>query len=130
MPLRFQKEGFSGPCARGRRKVAHRRLAKLASRFPVHVTTRVCDDVRRLRGFEICAVLQRAFARGCDTGRFRICQFSVKGNYIHLVCEAVDAAALSRGTQRWSSMVGRGLNKKLGRTGAAVSWQGLVRWLT
>jgi len=101
----------------GRRRVPHRRRPKLASRFPVHVTTRLRDEVPRLRNFDLAPVLRRAFVHGCDTGRFRICDFSIQGNHIHLICEAVDGAALSRGMQRWSSMVGRGINKHLGRSG-------------
>jgi len=101
----------------GRRRVPHRRRPKLASRFPVHVTVRLRDDVRRLRNFEMAKILRRAFVHGCDVGRFRICDFSILGNHIHLICEAADAAALSRGMQRWSSMVGRGINRKLHRTG-------------
>ena len=105
----------------GRRRVAHRPRAKLASRFPVHITVRLRDDVRRLRNFAMARVLRRAFVRGCDTGRFRICQFDIQGNHIHLVVEACDAAALSHGMQRWSSMVARGINRKLGRSGSAAA---------
>ena len=101
----------------GRRRVPHRRRPKLASRFPVLITVRLRDDVPRLRNFELVKVLRRAFVRGCDAGRFRIVDFSIQGNHIHLICEAADAAALSHGMQRWSSMVGRGINKQVGRQG-------------
>jgi len=87
----------------------------------VHVTVRLRDDVRRLRNFAMARVLRRAFVRGCDTGRFRICHFDIQGNHIHLVVEACDAAALAHGMQRWSSMVARGINRKLGRSGAVFA---------
>ena len=86
-------------------------------RFPVHVTKRVLPEVGRLRRFELCKVLQRAFVRGCNRDGFRICQFSIQGNHIHLICEARDAASLARGVQGWSVRVARGLNGVLGREG-------------
>ena len=58
-----------------------------------------------------------AFVLGCRRGEFRICQFSIQGNHIHLICEATDSKSLARGIQGWSVRVARGLNGYLGRTG-------------
>lgn len=88
--------------------------------YPVLVTVRVRPEVTRLRRFELCKVLRRAFVYGCRRdvkGAFRICQFSIQGNHIHLICEASDNQALSRGIQGWAVRVARGLNGYLGRTG-------------
>jgi hypothetical protein len=49
---------------------------------------------------------------------FRICQFSIQGNHIHLICEAADNKALSRGIQGWSVRVARGLNAFTRRKGS------------
>ena len=49
---------------------------------------------------------------------FRICQFSIQGNHIHLICEATNEIALARGIQGWSVRVARGLNGHLDREGA------------
>jgi REP element-mobilizing transposase RayT len=70
-----------------------------------------------LRRFYLAKVLQRAFVRGCDKGTFRICQFSIQGNHIHLICEASDSPALARGIQGWAVRVARGINRKLDRSG-------------
>jgi hypothetical protein len=51
-------------------------------------------------------------------GEFRICQFSIQGNHIHLICEASDNARLARGIQGWSVRVARGINGHLGREGS------------
>jgi len=48
---------------------------------------------------------------------FRICQFSIQGNHIHLICEATNNAALARGIQAWSVRVARGLNAYMDRRG-------------
>src|SRR5262245_20816472 len=105
------------PAPAGRRRVSHATREVTKARFPVHVTKRVRRDVARLRNFELCAVLRKAFVHGCLKDTFRICQFSIQGNHIHLICEASDNTALARGIQGWSVRVARGLNGKLGREG-------------
>jgi len=109
------------PTRPGRPRVRHGRRPTLAARFPVHVTKRVRPDVTRLRRFELARVLRRAFVHGCRRGEFRICQFSIQGNHIHLICEAGDAVQLARGIQGFSVRVARGLNGHLGRTGAVFA---------
>jgi len=49
-----------------RRRVAHVTRPATTFRFPVHVTKRVRADVARLRNFELCNVLRRAFVHGCN----------------------------------------------------------------
>ena len=106
------------PTHSGRARLRHGKRPALAARFPVHVTKRVRPDVPRLRRFELCKVLRGAFVLGCRRGEFRICQFSIQGNHIHLICEASDTIQLARGIGGWSVRVARGLNGYLGRTGA------------
>ena len=95
----------------------HGTRSRVEARFPVHVTTRMVPGLRRLRTFKLVGVLRRAFARGCQKEGFRICQFSIQGNHLHLICEARDASCLARGMQGWAVRVARGLNRRLGRTG-------------
>ena len=97
--------------------VAHRRRVQFGRRTPVHVTVRVVREVGRLRRMRIAPVLRRAFVAGARRDGFGICQFSIQGNHIHLVCEAASAERLSRGMQGWSIRVARGLNGRLGRAG-------------
>jgi putative transposase len=106
------------PAHPGRPRLRHGKRPALEARFPVHVTKRVRRDVTRLRRFELCKVLRGAFVHGCLRGAFRICQFSIQGNHIHLICEASDGTQLARGIQGWSVRVARGLNGYLGRTGS------------
>jgi hypothetical protein len=78
-------------------------------------------DIARLRNFELCAVLRRAFVYGCKKDLFRICQFSIQSNHIHLMCEAASNNALTRGVQGWEIRIARGLNRKLGRRGRVLA---------
>ncbi len=84
----------------------------------MHVTVRMRKDVPRLRKYELCKVLRRAFVYGCKKGEFRICQFSIQGNHVHLVCEAGSAQARARGMQGWAVRVARGINRFAERSGS------------
>jgi len=87
----------------------------------MHATVRMRSDVPRLRNFALFALLRRAFIAGCDKGAFRIVQFSVQTNHIHLICEADDNTALARGIQGWAVRIARGLNSRLGRRGSVFA---------
>ena len=102
----------------GRPRVPHRTREVTKRRFPLQVTVRMRRGIARLRNFELCVVLRRAFVYGCKRDAFRICQFSIQGNHIHMMCEATSNEALSRGMQGWAVRVARGLNGKLGRAGS------------
>jgi hypothetical protein len=64
--------------------VSHRQRAALASRFPVHVTVKLLRPLPRLR------------QRG---GAFRLVHYAILNDHLHLLVEARDRAALSRGAQ-------------------------------
>jgi putative transposase len=112
-----KRRGAGRPRVAARPRVPHRKRPRLASRFPVHVTVRLIAGLPRLRGAGPAKALKDAFVRGCNKGVFRICQFSVQGNHIHLVCEARDEVALARGIQGWKISVARRLNDYWDRTG-------------
>jgi len=101
----------------GKPRLRHAARAEADVRFPFLVTVRMRADVPRLRKFELCKVLRRAFVYGCKVGEFRICQFSIQGNHIHLVCEAGTSDARARGIQGWSVRVARGINGHADRRG-------------
>ncbi|HKA90863.1 MAG TPA: transposase [Haliangiales bacterium] len=95
----------------------HRPRPSLASRHPVHVTLRVLPSAPHLRRRHCFDVLRAAFARGKDRFGFRLTQFTVQGNHMHLVCEAKDKRALTRGMQGLAIRIARRLNRRVGRTG-------------
>jgi len=87
-------------------------------------------DVPRLRNFELCKTLRRAFVYGCKMGEFRICQFSIQGNHIHLICEAATAEARASGIQGWAVRVARGINRHACRRGKVLDDRYHVEVLT
>jgi REP element-mobilizing transposase RayT len=84
---------------------------------PVHVTVRVVPAVASLRRMRLAPALRRAFVGGCQKAGFRLCQFSILGNHIHLICEADSADALARDIQGWEIRAARRVNARLGRRG-------------
>ena len=108
----------SGRKPKGERAgVPHRRKGALAARFPVHVTTRVDDDLASLRQGMEQDVLAGAFRSGCERFGFRLVQFAVLGNHLHFVVEARDRRALFRGLVGLLTRIARRLNKAWGRKG-------------
>ncbi len=112
------REGAGRKRKPGRRRVEHATRPIVKQDWPVHVTVRLKRDVPRLRNFTLAKVLRRAFVTGCNKEGFRICQFSIQGNHIHLICEATERERLSRGIQGWSVRVARGVNAHAGRKGS------------
>ena len=75
-------------------------------------------NLRRKRNFE---TIEKALVLGKDRGDFRVCQFSVQRDHIHLLCEAKHAAALSRGLQGLCIRIAKQLNSVLQRKGAVFA---------
>ena len=75
--------------------VSHATRARLAARFPVHVTVRLKKGLPSLRRKSAHRVLGRAFAAGGERFGFRLIHYSIQSNHIHLLAEAEDRRALS-----------------------------------
>ena len=91
--------------------VSHGLRAPLAARFPVHVTVRLKKGLPRLRNKATYRVLRKAFAAGSERFGFRLCEFSIQGNHLHLIAEAKDRRSFSRGMQGLLIRVSKGLNR-------------------
>ena len=83
----------------------------------LHVTLRLVDGLPSLRRPTHTDLILRVFAAECGRKGFRLVQFAIRSNHLHLVCEADSTRALSRGVQRLASRAARGLNRRLGRGG-------------
>jgi len=101
--------------------VTHAIRPALAARFPVHVTLRVLPHVWNLRSRRTFRVLGAALSRGGHRFGMRICEFSIQGNHLHLVAEATDARALSRGMQGLSIRIAKRLNGMMKRGGKVLA---------
>ncbi len=99
------------------RVVSHEKRAPLAARFPVHVVVRLVKGLPSLRDPELYKVVREAFAAGCERFGFRLVQYSVQGNHLHLIAEAEDRVALSRGMKGLLVRIARAVNRVWKRKG-------------
>lgn len=96
---------------------SHGRRAAHEPRCPAHVTLRAAAGLPSLRIEAIFAVVRSALgAASSDT--FRLLQFSVQADHVHMLVEAEGGAALTRGVQGLAIRVARAINRVLGRRGA------------
>ena len=100
-----------------RQLVSHKRRPEHAPRFPLHVVMRARPDAPVLRRGQVFRAVRAALEEGAARGGFRLIHFSVQGNHLHLVVEAVDKVALSRGMQGLAVHIARAANRAVGRKG-------------
>ncbi|AKU90977.1 hypothetical protein [Vulgatibacter incomptus] len=75
------------------------------------------DEVWNLRTQRCYRILEKALFAGSDRLGMRLTHHSVQGNHLHLVVEARDGQALSRGVQGLCVRIARGLNRLMKRKG-------------
>lgn len=107
----------AGRPKRSRETVRHERRPNHSRRHPLHVTLRVRADVPSLRGSRLFRRLRAAFAKGRERFGFRLTHYSVQGNHVHLVAEAQDRRALTRGLQGLSIRLAKAVNRVHQRRG-------------
>jgi REP element-mobilizing transposase RayT len=100
--------------------VPHVTRPRHAARHPLHVTVRVRRGLPSLRGRRELAVLRVALAGGAERFGFRLIHFSVQRDHLHLVAEAKDEVALTRGLKGLGVRIARRLNRAWGRRGNVV----------
>src|ERR1700742_150691 len=105
----------------GRKKqkgsVSHRTRAAFPTRFPQHVTLRLGADTPRIASEWLMKRVIRPCIALCEKPFFRVVEFNVLSNHVHLICEADDAMTLARGVQGLAIRLARRLNTALKRKG-------------
>jgi REP element-mobilizing transposase RayT len=96
--------------------LSHGERPAFDARVPALVTLRAVPGVPNLRA-ERAAMLIIAEIRRASTKGFRVVHFSLQTNHLHLIVEADDGTALSRGMQRLGSRVARAMNLLVSRRG-------------
>ena len=101
----------------GRRPgVPHRRRLAHRANQPVLVTLRASREVASLREPVTFRAIQSALARA-SKDEFRVIEFSVQMDHVHLIAEAQDARTLSCGMRGLATRVALAVNRALGRRG-------------
>jgi putative transposase len=114
---RPRKDGQAGPPG-----VPHLRRPPLDARHPVHVTLKVRREVWSLRSGRSVRALKRALLdvrqrQEQGVAPFAVVHFAILSNHLHLILEAGDREALSRGMQSLEIRMARALNDSMERRG-------------
>jgi putative transposase len=111
----------------GKKSVPHRARPKHRAAHPLHVTMRAA--VRGLRDPSVFAGVRDAIKRASSKD-FRVVQFSVQDNHVHLLVEASDKRELTRGMRGLAVRAARRINGALRRRGRVFAERYHARELT
>jgi REP element-mobilizing transposase RayT len=112
----------SGPKRRApREQVKHRARERFRGARPVHVTLHRMAGLPSLRETAAYRALVAALGAGSERFGLRLVHWSALGNHLHLMVEARDQAALSRGMQGLGVRIARALNRLWRRKGKVFS---------
>ena len=98
-----------------RRDPDHVARPEHVARHPVHVVLRVRPEVRSLRTRHAYRALRGAIGLCAKRSDYRIVHVSIQSNHVHLLVEADDKRALTRGMQGFAISAAKRLNRELGR---------------
>src|SRR5262245_13754405 len=115
------RNGAGRPKIRKGTFVSHGPRPKHAKAHPVHVTLRVTSGLDALREYMLFETVEKAIHAGARKRAFRVIEYSVQRDHIHLIVEANDKVALSRGMQGFAIRIAKRVNARLRRKGAVFA---------
>jgi putative transposase len=124
-----QRRGPGRPRRRGS-GVWHVPRAAFTRWTPAHVILKVEPGLWSLRGSKVYRAVHGALCGGNLREGFRLVQYSVQQNHLHLIPEAKNTVALSRGVQGLEIRLARALNRTMHRTGRVFADRYRSRLLT
>lgn len=104
-----------------RARVSHGIRPKHRAGDPLHLTARLRAGLPSLRRKDARNAIAGAFHGGRERFGFRLTQFSLQSNHLHLIAEAGDGRALSRGMQGLLVRIARALNALWKRRGSVFA---------
>ena len=93
----------------------HRTRPEVTASHPVHVVLRVVHAVGNLRTRHAYRAIRGAIANCAARSDYRVVHASIQSNHLHLLVEADDRRALSRGMQGFAISAAKRLNRELRR---------------
>jgi REP element-mobilizing transposase RayT len=124
------RAGAGRPVGSGRRSVPHRKRELTFKNQPLHVTMRLL--VRPLRSRFLFPTVREAIMRAnLRAARgFRVCEFSVQEDHVHLLVEATTPQTLSQGMRALTIRIASAINRLLFRRGPVFADRWHARLLT
>lgn len=113
------KHGGWRPNAGRKRKsgaISHSTRPQFPARFPQHVTLRIVDGAESIAREFLMKTVRRCI-RAAHKSAFRVIEFNVLNNHLHLITEATGKDALATGVQGLEVRLARNLNSAMKRRG-------------
>jgi REP element-mobilizing transposase RayT len=101
----------------------HSTRPSLDYRHPVHVMLRTRQGVPKLRQRRVYHALRWVLLALLGDESFRVVHISIQRNHLHLIVEARNEEALSRGMQRFAIRAARGINAACDRVGKVFKFR-------
>jgi REP element-mobilizing transposase RayT len=118
LPERGGRRKGAGRKPKGPRAlVSHKVRARFEKPSAVLVTLRVASHVWNLRSRRCFRIIEEALASARERFGFRVIEFSVLGNHLHLLVEADSDMSLARGMQGLEVRIAKALNRLMERRG-------------
>ncbi len=112
-----KRKGAGRPREAPRPNVAHVRRPAFSSDEPLQITLRIVPGLPSLRERAPWAVIVRVLRSIRGLAGFRVVEYSVLSNHLHLVVEAADALSLTAGMRSLTGRLALRLNKVFARSG-------------
>jgi REP element-mobilizing transposase RayT len=103
------------PRKRSQQDPGHVARPDVVARHPVHVVLRVVRAVGNLRTRHAYRAIRGAIGKCAGRADYRVVHASLQSNHLHLLVEADDKRALSRGMQGFAISAAKRLNRELRR---------------
>jgi REP element-mobilizing transposase RayT len=103
-----------------RRDPRHRTRPPVLAHHPIHVVLRTADAAGNLRRRRAYRAIRGAIGHAAARSDYRIVHVSIQSNHVHLLVEADDARALTRGMQGFAVSAAKRLNRELRRARGRV----------
>ena len=101
---------------KGRTCVPHDERADFSPRIPQHTTLKLVEGLPRLREVYVAGLVRTQIALG-HKADFRVTEYCIQHDHVHLITEADGAPALSLGLQGLQVRIARRLNRAWARHG-------------
>jgi REP element-mobilizing transposase RayT len=116
-----KRPGAGRKLAPGKRRSVSHRTREHAFDKPLHITARLADDIPNVRKRDLYLLIEEAIREANDRFGFRVLEFSVQANHLHLLAEADFRFSLTRGMQGLQIRIAKAINRHLGRRGKAFA---------
>jgi len=111
------------------RDAPHRSRPALSSKHAVHVTLRIVRKIS-LRDLDFYHLFRRVLERYFGRDDFRIVHISIQHSHLHLIIEAANAKALSRGMQSFGTACARRFHARHGSCGKVFEFRYHAKQIT